>query len=218
MKKIVFTLARLLLGLWVCSMGIVFMINARLGLAPWDVLHEGLSKNLGITMGQANRMVGFTILGANFFLKEFIGWGTLLNMLLIGFFVDVLMINNLIPVSTNLFTGILMLLSGMVMMSFGIYLYMGSGIGSGARDGMMSAIVKRTGKPVKIVRGMLELSALTLGYFLGGTIGIGTVITSLGMGFCLQSVFKLCRFNVAELEHRYIIHDIRDLKKRLIRA
>lgn len=217
MKNILLTMMRLITGFWVCSVGVVLMINAKLGLAPWDVLHEGLAKNLGITMGQSSMLVGLIVIFLNIFLKEYIGWGTVLNMIMIGIFIDILMLNNIIPISTSFTMSILMLLLGMLILSYGCYLYIGASIGSGARDGMMAAIVRKTGKPVKLVRGGLELTALIFGYFLGGTVGIGTIITSLGIGFCVQYVFKICKFNVAAIEHRYIFHDLLELKKILKR-
>lgn len=203
---------RLMSGLIICALGIVLMINANLGLSPWDVLHEGISKTIGITMGQASIVIGIIVITLDVFLGENLGFGTILNMLTIGWFMDIFLLNNIIPIASSFSLGILMIFLGMILMSVGCYLYIGAGLGSGARDGMMVALQKRTGKSIRLVRGTIEVGVLVIGFLLGGRVGIGTVISSIGLGYCIQFVFRLFKFDVAGVSHRYIIDDIKYIK------
>lgn len=188
------------------------MINASLGLSPWDVLHQGLSQKIGITMGTASICVGALVVMLDAILGENIGWGTVLNMTFIGVFMDLITFSNLIPISNSFIAGVIMLILGMAFMGFGTVLYMGCGLGSGPRDGLMVAIQKRTKKPVKLIRGTIEIGALVVGYILGGKVGIGTVITAIGLGHIIQIVFKVCKFDSSKMKHRFILDDIRCIK------
>lgn len=212
MKKVVWKFLRLFLGFIVCALAIVFMINANLGLSPWDVLHEGISNKLGITMGMSTIVVGIIVVIMDVILGENVGWGTVLNMLLVGLFLDIIMFTNIIPVAKNIVSGIIMLFIGMVLMGFGMVLYLGCGLGSGPRDGMMVAFQKKTNKSVKSIRASMEICALGIGYLLGGTAGIGTIITAIGLGYFIQIVFKLCKFKGENVVHRFIIDDLNYIK------
>lgn len=215
MNLIIKKLARLFVGLFVCSVGIVLTINANLGLAPWDVLHEGISKNIGITMGQASIVVGVVFVVLDIILGENLGWSTIFNMIFVGIFMDFLMLNNLIPKADNILVGIIMLIIGMFVLGIGCVLYIGAGIGSGPRDGMMIALHKRTNKSIRLIRTIMELGALLAGYLLGGTVGIGTIISGVGLGYIMQFSFKICNFNTAAIKHRYVIDDISYIKNKL---
>ena len=192
-------------------------INANLGLAPWDVFHKGLSETLGITMGQASIAVGFVIVILAFFLGERIGWGTVFNMYFIGVFIDILMLNNLIPTFDSFVLSLAMMLSGMFVIGCATVAYIGAELGSGPRDGLMIALTKRTHKSVRFIRNIIEISALSVGYLLGGTLGIGTVIMSLCIGYFVQFAFKLFNFDVKNIHHRYIDQDIVMLKQKFSR-
>lgn len=208
-------LIRLFLGFLFCAMGIAFMVNANLGLSPWNVLHQGIANKIGITIGTATIAVGFILVIIDVILGEKIGWGTILNMIFIGMFLDIILFSGLIPVSNNLWVGIVMLIIGMTLMGFGMVLYLGSELGSGPRDGMMIAFQKITKKPIKIVRGTMEISALMLGYLLGGPVGIGTLITAFCLGHFIQLVFKICNFKSDNIKHRFIYQDIEYAKSYL---
>jgi uncharacterized membrane protein YczE len=212
MINIIMRVARLFLGLFLFATGIVMTINANLGLSPWDVYHQGLSKNIHITMGQASISMGFIIVLLNYMQGERIGWGTVSNMLFVGMFMDVLMLNHLIPSYDNIILKLIMLIGGMFVIGFATFLYLGSGFGSGPRDGLMLALSKRTKKPIGIIRNLIEITVLIIGFFLGGTVGVGTVITAGTIGFCVQLVFKLLKFDAKKVKHRYIDEDFKLLK------
>jgi uncharacterized membrane protein YczE len=204
--------SRLFVGLFLYAVGIVMTINANLGLGPWDVFHQGLSKTIGITMGQASISMGIIIVVMNYFVGEKLGWGTLSNMLFIGIFMDILMLNNLIPIYENIILQIFMMLGGMFVIGLASYFYIGAGLGSGPRDGLMVLLTKKTGKSVRFIRNCIEITVLIVGYFLGGFVGVGTIVIALGMGYFVQFAFKLFKFDVKAVKHRYVEDDIRFLK------
>ncbi|WP_243113376.1 MULTISPECIES: YczE/YyaS/YitT family protein [unclassified Romboutsia] len=215
MKSVIFRFFKMIVGFCFCALGIVMMINANLGLSPWDVLHEGIYNLTGITMGKASIIIGVIVVIIDIVLGENLGWGTIINMILVGVLMDILMLNNLVPIANNFIPGLIMMLVGMFFMGIGCVLYLGSGFGSGPRDGMMVAIQKRTGKSLTLIRGLMEIIALSVGYFLGGTVGIGTVISALGLGYFIQLTFKLCKFDGTKVQHRYIVDDINYIRNLL---
>jgi len=194
-------LASLLWGLFLFAIGIVLCVQANIGCAPWEVLHMGLSYKLGITMGQISILVGAVICLAVYLLQEKLGVGTLLNMLLIGIFIDLTFALNIIPVINDLWIGIIVMVAGLFVIALGSYFYIGSGFGAGPRDNLMVSLRRRTNWPVGVCRALVEGTALLLGYFLGGQVGIGTIIAVFGIGFCVQIVFHLLRFDPAKVEH-----------------
>lgn len=215
MKKWTLRVLKLFSGYFVCALGIVMTINANLGLAPWDVFHQGLSNLFGITMGKAHIIAGISIIILNSILGEKIGWGTVFNMLFIGIFIDILMLNNLIPTFNGFLPSFIMMLLGILVLGFGCYLYISVGLGSGPRDGLMIGFVKKTNKSVRLVKNTQEIIAVAVGFILGGHVGIGTLIMAVGGGYATQLAFKIARFDVSEVEHRFIDDDIRYIKDKL---
>ena len=215
-KKIVLRIGRLFFGLFLFSLGIIMTINANLGLQPWDVFHQGMSKNLNITIGQANIMVGATLIIVNSLLKEKLGWGTLANMLFVGYFMDLILLYNLVPKFDNYILRFMMMCGGMFVLGVASYYYIGTGLGAGPRDGLMVVITKKTKKSVGLVRNCIEITILILGIILGGFFGWGTIFTAVTIGFFIQFAFKVFKFDVTTVEHRFIDEDIRWLKQRFI--
>ncbi len=215
MKEKGLTIIRLFAGFFLYSAGIVMTINANIGLAPWDVFHQGLSKTFGITIGQASIGIGIIIVIINSLFREKVGWGSLGNMLFIGVFVDLLMLNHIIPEFENLVLRVLMMFSGMFVIGVATYLYISVGLGAGPRDGLMVALTKRTGKSVRLVRNTIETVVVIIGYFLGGSVGVGTLVMALTIGVFVQLAFQLFKFDVKKVEHRFIDEDIKLLKKML---
>ena len=199
MKRILYLLARLFVGFILYGLAIVVMLNAKIGLSPWDVFHQGISLKTGITMGQASITVGLVIVILDAILGEGVGWGTVLNMIFIGVFLDIIKAMNIVPVADNLFIGIIMMLIGIIISAIATVLYLGAGLGSGPRDGLMLALNKKTSKPVGVLRTCIELTALVCGWFLGGNVGIGTVISAFGLGYAIQIGFKICNINSKEI-------------------
>lgn len=131
MRKIISTLLRLLIGLFLYAVGIVFTINANLGLSPWDIFHQGISRLTGIAMEQASIIIGILIILLDWVMGEKIGIGTIGNMLLIGIFMNILMLNHVIHVFNNLIVRILMMILRMFIIGIACYFYIGAlGIGT----------------------------------------------------------------------------------------
>ncbi|WP_294386148.1 hypothetical protein [uncultured Clostridium sp.] len=206
-----FVLFKLMGGFFLAALGIVFMIKANLGLSPWDVLHQGITKVMPITMGQANIVVGIIVVISSVFLGVKIGIGTILNTIFIGIFIDLITMMNIISLVDNLFIGIVMLVIGMVFMGLGTCIYLSCELGCGPRDGLMTALTRITKKPVKVIRTTIEVCALICGWLLGGYVGIGTIITAIGLGYIIQMWCKILKLDIAVLNHRSIIEDIKKI-------
>lgn len=208
---------RLFVGLFIFAFGIVMTISANIGLQPWDVLHQGIANNTSLTIGQASIGVGLILLLINFFLGERIGWGTIANILFIGTFMDLIIKSSIIPIGDNFFKGLIMASIGMFLLGVGSYFYIGSELGSGPRDGIMIGLTKRTGKPVSLVRNSIEALALAAGYLLDGFVGAGTVIMALSIGFFVAFAFKIFKFDVSKIQHRFIDEDIKWIREQFKR-
>ena len=213
MKKVAYLLIRLFAGFILYGLAIVVMVNAEVGLSPWDVFHQGVSMKTGITMGQASIIVGLVIVILDAVLGEGVGWGTVFNMIFIGIFLDIIKAMNIVPVADNLFMGLIMMVIGIILSAVATVLYLGAGLGSGPRDGLMLALNKKLSKPVGMIRTSIEVSALVIGWFLGGKVGIGTIMSAFGLGYAIQFGFKICKINSKEIKHRIITDDIKDLKE-----
>ncbi len=192
-----------------CASSTIFMLNSNLGLSPWDVFHQGISNVTGLTIGEANILSSIIVILIGILLKQRIGLGTLLNIIMIGKFVDIINNSNLIPIANNLWMGIIMMIIGMFVMGYGCYLYIGCELGCGPRDGVMVGLSSKLNKPIKIVRGSIEVFVLIIGIFLGGKFGIGTLISAFAIGYCIQIVFKLRNFDAVSLNHKSILDTIK---------
>ncbi|ERK28983.1 YczE/YyaS/YitT family protein [Clostridium intestinale] len=202
MKQLSLRTLKLIWGLFLFALGVVLTIQANIGLAPWDAFSVGGSNITGITYGNVVILTGVGILIFIVLLKEKIGLGTILNTVLIGAMSDILLGLKIIPVMDNFFFGLIMLLVGQIVISFGSYFYIGQGLGSGPRDSLMIALSKRLPNvSIGVIRGGIEGTALIIGWLLGAKVGIGTIISVFGIGFIIQYTFKLLRFNVKAVKH-----------------
>ncbi|MEX2660095.1 MAG: hypothetical protein WD232_10395 [Acidimicrobiales bacterium] len=163
--------------------GIAVMVLAGLGLGPWDVLHQGLGTRTGIPIGTVGILVGVVVLALWIPLRQRLGVGTILNTLLVGATIDVVLW--LAPDLEPLWLRSVGMLVGVVLYAAGSGLYIGAGLGPGPRDGLMTGLAAR-GASIRLVRTGIELTVLLLGWALGGTIGIGTVVLALSIGPLVQ--------------------------------
>jgi len=155
------------------------MVAADLGLGPWDVLHQGLSRLSGIPIGMTAILVGLVVLGLWFPLRERPGLGTLLNVLVIGLVIDLVLVWLVTP--ADLWLRWVMMLAGPVLFAIGSGFYIGAGLGPGPRDGVMTGLA-RQGVPVGVARFLIEVTVLAAGWLLGGRVGVGTLAFALGIG------------------------------------
>lgn len=207
--------AKLIFGLFLYSLGILFCIQSNIGLAPWDAFGIGISNITGISYGNVSILTGIIILiVVVLLLKEKFGIGTILNTVLIGFMVDVMQSLKIVPLMTNFAIGILMLLVSQVIISLASYFYISSGLGCGPRDTLMVGLGKKfPNVPIGAIRGLIEGTVLIIGYLLGAKVGIGTVIAVFGISFILQTTFKLLHFDVKAVVHESIIDTTKNFKE-----
>jgi uncharacterized membrane protein YczE len=192
---------RLTWGLFLYALGIVVTLKANVGYAPWDVFHVGVSKIIGISIGNASIITGVIIGIIAVLLGEKIGLGTILNMILIGVFLDMILLFKIIPDANSFVFGVIMLISGLFIIALASYFYIGSAFGAGPRDSLMVALTRKTRLPIGICRGIIELIAVFVGWRLGGMLGIGTVISAFAIGFCVQIIFKVLKFDATKIKH-----------------
>jgi uncharacterized membrane protein YczE len=192
---IVRRLPRLLLGLVLCGVGIATMVLANLGLGPWDVFHQGISRHTGVAIGTVGIITGFVLLPAWVPLSEKIGVGTLLNIVVIGVVIDGILAVFAAP-SDPVVRFVLMAI-GPILFGIGSGFYIGAGVGPGPRDGIMTGLAAK-GRPVWLVRGAIELVVLLAGWLLGGSVGVGTVWFALGIGPIVHLALHLLRMDPIE--------------------
>jgi uncharacterized protein len=180
-------------GLALFAVGIVLNLQASIGLGPWDVLHQGITRHTPLTFGQASQAVGAVVIGIGLLLGVRPRLGTLLNIVLVGFFTDQLLSARLVPsvAPYGLAVQLTVYTLGVLIIGLGTGLYLRANLGAGPRDGLMIGVHRRTKYRVAIVRGVLEVLVLTLGFLLGGSVGIGTLIFAAGIGPAVELGFRI---------------------------
>jgi uncharacterized membrane protein YczE len=173
-------LSQLYAGLALYGASMALQIRAGLGLDPWDVFHQGVSDRTGLSFGTVVIVTGALVLLAWVPLRQRPGLGTLSNVFVIGIAVDVSLAA--LPTAGSAPVAVAMLLSGVGLNGVAGGAYIGAGLGPGPRDGLMTGLVRRTGRSVRLVRTSIELTVLAAGAALGGTVGIGTAVYALGIG------------------------------------
>lgn len=172
-------LLQLYVGLVCFGLSLALMLQAHLGLGPWDVLHQGIAERLGVPIGWVVNGVGAAVMLAWIPLRERPGLGTVSNVVVIGLVVDAAL--GRLPAPEPLAARIAFLAAGVVGTAIGTGLYVGAGLGPGPRDGLMTGLARR-GWPIRAVRTGIEVAVLALGFALGGSVGVGTVAFAFGIG------------------------------------
>jgi uncharacterized membrane protein YczE len=180
------------LALYGFSMGL--MVRSELGLNPWDVFHQGLAERSGLTLGTIVIIVGAAVLLLWIPLRQRPGIGTISNVFLIGIWADISLA--LIPPAQGPLLAWSMLLGGIFLNGVAGGAYIGAGLGPGPRDGLMTGLVRRTGKSVRLIRTGIEIIVVAVGWALGGTLGIGTLLYAVAIGPIVHRMMPL--FTIAE--------------------
>ena len=189
-------ISQLLIGLAMYGISLAMFIRAGLGLDPWDVFHQGLAQKTGYSIGVVVIAVSFLVLLLWIPLRQMPGIGTIANAVLVGLFADLGLL--LIPAFSHLGGQIAMLAGAVILNGIASACYIGARFGPGARDGLMTGLVRRTGWSVRVVRTGIEVLVLAVGFFLGGSVGVGTVVYALAIGPIVQVLLPL--FMVPEKE------------------
>jgi uncharacterized membrane protein YczE len=196
MHRPVRRLAQLYAGLVLYGASMALQIRAGLGLDPWDVFHQGVSDRTGLSFGTIVIITGAFVLLAWIPLRQRPGIGTVSNVFVIGVAVDASLA--VLPDAGSLPVGAAMLIAGVVLNGVAGGAYIGAGLGPGPRDGLMTGLVRRTGRSVRLVRTSIEVTVVVAGAALGGTVGIGTVVYALSIGPLVHAL--LPRMTVAPPE------------------
>ncbi|MET0931896.1 MAG: hypothetical protein ABWX74_20445 [Aeromicrobium sp.] len=189
-------LVRLTVGLFLYGFTMAMMVESTLGLDPWDVFHEGITKQVGLSFGQVVIVVGAVVLLLWIPLRQKPGVGTVLNVFVVGIAADVGIA--VIAQPDAMWLRILLLLGGIVGNGFAGALYIGAALGSGPRDGLWLGLVRRTGRSVRLWRTVIELTVLVVGFALGGTVGVGTVLYAVTIGPIVQLFLRWTQVDVPE--------------------
>ena len=184
-------LVQLVVGLVLFGLGISMMLQSGLGLPPWDVLHQGLAAQLGLTVGVWSIIISFVVLLCWIPLRERYGIGTVLNAIIIGVIIDVGAL--VIPEPGSVWLDVAMMAGGILLIGLASGMYIGANLGPGPRDGLMTAVARR-GPSIRVTRWVMEIVVLMTGILLGGTFGIGTVAFALLIGPIVQ--FFLPRWSI----------------------
>src|SRR6478609_870771 len=173
-------ITQLLIGLAMYGISLAMFIRAGLGLDPWDVFHQGVANRTGLSIGVVVIVVSFLVLLLWIPLRQWPGFGTLCNAVLVGVFADIGLA--LIP-PVSLLAGQIGLLGGAIVLNgIASAYYIGARFGPGARDGLMTGLARRTGWSVRLSRTLIEVTVLAAGWLLGGSVGVGTVVYALAIG------------------------------------
>lgn len=174
---------QLMAGLALFGTSIGLMVRAEIGLPSWDVLHLGLAKTLGWSMGSVVIAVSVLVLALWWPLRQVPGIGTVLNVVLVGLSLDATLA--LLPPMDELGPQIAFLFGGIVVNGIATGLYIGAGLGAGPRDGLMTGLAAR-GLSIRLARTVIEVAVVALGWLLGGSVGIGTIAYALLIGHLAQ--------------------------------
>ena len=173
-------LVQLYAGLLLYGFSIALMVRGHLGLAPWDVLHSGLTEHVPIDIGQALVIVSFVVMVAWIPLREMPGLGTISNAIVIGVSTDLFLV--MLPTPHTIGVRVGLLVAGIALQGLATAAYIGAQFGRGPRDGLMTGLARRTGLSLRLVRTALEVTVVLIGLLLGGVLGIGTVVYALAIG------------------------------------
>lgn len=204
---------RLFTGFIIIAFGIELMRRANLGLNPWGIFHSGIALATGISFGRAAQLTGLVLIILSSLYRYYPGIGTILNMMFIGYFVDLIhSFELMMTVEDSFLVSLFVLLLGNIVFSFGIYFYLTARLGAGPRDGVMLALMKITGKGPEIIKTSLEAFVLITGFLLGGDLGIGTVILALTGGVILRFIFRIKGYTQEKYHQRDMMEFISNFK------
>ena len=211
-RAVVLEWLRIICGLLVFAFGVHLTIYANIGLAPWDCLGMGISYHTPLNYGLSMTVMSLVILGIDLMLGEKIGFGTVIDALLTGNFVQMFNDLNPFPANGSMLAGIAIMLAGFVFMAVGMMIYMRCAQGCGPRDSLLLGIGRRLKRlPIGLVEILLWAAVLLAGWLLGGPVGIGTVVSTFGAGAVMQGIYAILRFEPRKIRQRSIGEVVRIL-------
>jgi uncharacterized membrane protein YczE len=173
----------------VLGVGTGTSVKAKLGVSPWDVLHQGIARHLGVSIGTVSIAVSLVVLLAWVPLREMPGLGTLSNAVIVGLSVNLGLA--ILPAPHALTGRIALMVAGIIGNAIATAMYIGAGLGPGPRDGLMTGLHRRTGRPIWLVRTALEVAVVAAGWLLGGVFGAGTLLYAITIGPLVQRLLPV---------------------------
>ena len=174
------TLFFLCFGLTLFGLGEGLLIVSFTGASPWSVLAQGISLNVNLTIGTITLLISIGVLIMWIPLSQKFGMGTIFNALIIALMIDLCV--KFVPTPTNYLSQLILAVISVLIVGIGGGIYLVSNLGAGPRDGLMIGLQKKTGLPIALVRAIIEISVVSIGWYLGGTVGIGTLLFAFGIG------------------------------------
>ena len=214
-RRILLEWLQIALGLLVFAFGVHLTIRANIGLAPWDCLGMGISYHTPLNYGLSMTAMAVVILLIDLALCERIGYGTIIDALLTGNFVQLYNDLDPLPENRSLLLGVALMLTGFVFMALGMWIYMRAAQGCGPRDALLVGLGRRMPKlPIGAVEILLWAAVTLLGWLLGGPVGVGTLLSTFGAGAVMQLVYRLIRFEPRDIRHRGVFEVTKELRER----
>ena|SRR5665648_56120 len=202
----------LFFGFFLFAVAILLAFYSELGMSPWDVFHMGIVNHSILSLGQTSQIVGLVVVILSIFLGVIPGIGSIFNMIFIGMFIDLINNTGLLKTPGNMLGKILLLISAILIMGIATYFYLRVELGAGPRDGLMEGLVIKLNKPVWLIRGSIEITALIIGFFLGGPVGIGTILLAVAIGPSVEFAFKIGKYDSKTSQHMNFIDLYRNIK------
>jgi len=210
--KLLLKMPSLFFGFFLFAVAILLALYSKLGMSPWDVFHMGIVNHSTFSLGQTAQIIGLCVIIVSVFLGVIPGIGSIFNMIFIGTFVDLINNTGILKTPESMLAKILMLLSAILIMGIATYFYLKVELGAGPRDGLMEGLVIKLNKPVWLIRGSIEITVLIIGFFLGGPVGIGTLLLAVAIGPSVQFAFKIGKYNSKEAQHMNLVDLYRNIK------
>ena len=170
-------------GLMLFGLGEGLLIVSFTGASPWSVLAQGISLNVNLSIGMITFLISVSVLILWIPLDQKLGMATILNALIIAVMIDLCI--KFVPTPSNYFTQLILAIVSVITVGIGGGIYLVANLGAGPRDGLMVGLQKKTNLPIALVRGTLEITVVSIGWYLGGTVGIGTLLFAFGIGPCV---------------------------------
>ncbi len=170
-------------GLMLFGLGEGLLIVSFTGASPWSVLAQGISLNVNLSIGTITLLISISVLILWIPLGQKLGIATILNALIIAIMIDLCI--KFVPIPSNYYNQLILAIVSVITVGIGGGIYLVSNLGAGPRDGLMVGLQIKTNLPIALVRALLEISVVTIGWYLGGTVGIGTLLFAFGIGPCI---------------------------------
>ena len=208
-----FRLFETVLGLAIAGVAFYMIVKANIGLSPWDAFAMAVSYYIPITYGQAVQLVGIVVLAADLLMREKIGLGTLADVLIVGWVIDLMSLWDPMPVCGTTVEGVAVMIAALLLIGLGQFLYMRAGLSCGPRDALTVGIGRRMRKqPIGAVQCIMQGVVFVVALVMGGPIGVGTFVFAFCAGPAAQLVFNLCRFEPRDVEHEGLLQSLGRLK------